>query len=114
MSIYCPFSSDSTCQNDAAVALLGKIFGHDFIQAFVTGNSPAATAPPSGELAPVLFGALGHMGLVAAAFLFLCLIFSSVMHTAQDGEVFGQGSNKGWVVIRFITAVVFLLPPVSL
>lgn len=114
MSIYCPFSSDSTCQNDAAVALLGKIFGHDFIQAFVTGNSPAATAPPSGELAPVLFGALGHMGLVAAAFLFLCLIFSSVMHTAQDGEVFGQGSKKGWVVIRFITAVVFLLPTVSL
>lgn len=114
MSIFCPFASDSTCQNDAAVNLLGDIFGHSFIQAFVTGNSPAAIAPPAGELAPVLFGALGHMALVFAAFLFLCLVFSSVMHTAQDGEVFGQGSKKGWVVIRFVTAVVFLMPTVSL
>ncbi|WP_173912975.1 DotA/TraY family protein [Acinetobacter sp. Marseille-Q1618] len=114
MSIFCPIASDSTCQNDKAVELLGDIFGKTFINAFVNGNSAAATPPPAGDLVPVLFGALGHMALVFAAFLFLVLIFNSVLHTAQDGEVFGQGSKKGTVIIRFVTAVIFLMPTASM
>lgn len=74
MSIFCPSQTDSTCQNDAAIDLLGKIFGDGFIQAFVLGKSAAATAPATGELTPVLFGALGHLALVFAAFLFLFLV----------------------------------------
>ncbi|MDC5278363.1 hypothetical protein OHW85_22775, partial [Acinetobacter baumannii] len=114
MSIFCPFASDANCQNDAAVDLLSKIFGNQFIQSFVLGKSAAGTPPATGELVPVLFGALGHMALVFAAFLFLVLVFTSVLHTAQDGELFGAGSKKAWVVLRFVAAVIFLLPTVSM
>ncbi|RJN71458.1 hypothetical protein D3X68_13790, partial [Acinetobacter baumannii] len=114
MSIFCPSQTDSTCQNDAAIDLLGKIFGDGFIQAFVLGKSAAATAPATGELTPVLFGALGHLALVFAAFLFLFLVFTSVLHTARDGEVFGAGKKKHWVILRILMSGVMILPTTSL
>lgn len=112
MALFC-LENDPQCANDSAVAVLGDIFGSKFINAFVTGGFPSATRPDSTDLAPIILGGLASIAGTLAFVVFFCLIFTSLMRSAQDGEAFGKGSAKSIITFRFIFSIILLSPTAS-
>lgn len=111
-SFYCV--DTASCQSDAAITILGKMYGNGFIQGFLTeGVVASQVRPGSSDLAPVLLGGLADVSVILAMVMFFCLLFTSLITSAQDGEAFGKGSSKVIIVIRFLASMAMLLPTAS-
>lgn len=108
-SMYCV----TDCSNDAAVKFLGRVFGEDFIQSYITGGIPALTAPGVGELAPVIFGGIAQIAMLFGVLLFALIMTFGLITSAQDGEVFGEGSKKVFILGRIIFSIILLVPTLS-
>ncbi|HFG7030453.1 TPA: DotA/TraY family protein [Acinetobacter baumannii] len=113
MSIYCQIQSNPDCTNDQAIHMLGSIFGHRFIDAFISGGSPANAAPEMGTIAPALMGGISSIAFSLAVVLASALLLTALLNSAQDGEAFGKGSTKATIVMRFLFSWLMLLPTTS-
>lgn len=112
MSFFCIDSA--ACQNDAAITILSKMYGNGFIQGFLTEGVVASQVQPgASDLAPVLLGGLASVAMTLAMVMFFCLLFTSLINSAQDGEAFGKGSSKVIIVVRFLASMAMLLPTAS-
>lgn len=111
MSLFC-LASDPQCENDSAIDVLSNIYGYDFIHAFFTsGSYPAEIAPTS--IAPIILGGLANVAGMLAIVVFICLILTSLLNSAQDGEAFGKGSAKSVIFLRFLFSFSLLFPTAS-
>ena len=113
MSIYCQIASNPDCSNDQAITMLGSIFGKNFIDAFISGSSPANAQPEAGTLAPVLMGGIASIAFSLSIVIASCLLLTALLNSAQDGEAFGAGSSKATIVMRFLFSWLMLLPTPS-
>lgn len=115
MSIYCQIASNSNsgCDNDYAITMLGSIFGKNFIDAFISGSSPANAIAQPGNLAPALMGGISSIAFSLAIVVASCLLLTALLNSAQDGEAFGSGSSKATIVMRFLFSWLMLLPTPS-
>jgi conjugal transfer/type IV secretion protein DotA/TraY len=93
--------------------MLGSIFGKNFIDAFISGASPANAQAQPGNLAPVLMGGISSIAFSLAIVIASCLLLTALLNSAQDGEAFGSGSSKATIVMRFLFSWLMLLPTPS-
>lgn len=111
MSLFC-LASDPQCENDSAIDVLSNIYGYDFIHSFFTsGSFPAEVAPTT--IAPIILGGLANIAGMLAIVVFICLILTSLLNSAQDGEAFGKGSAKAVIFLRFLFSFSLLFPTAS-
>lgn len=112
MSLFCQ-STNPNCDGDQAVAMLSSIFGSDFINAFINLTGPAATASSTGTLTNIVVGGVGSVAFSLIFFAAVAVGFNALLKSAQDGEVFGEGSKKQTIVARVLYSIIMLLPTVS-
>lgn len=111
MSLFC-LASDPQCENDSAIDVLSNTYGYDFIHSFFTnGTYPAEVVPTS--IAPIILGGIASVAGMLAIVVFICLILTSLINSAQDGEAFGKGSAKSIIFLRFLFSFVMLFPTAS-
>lgn len=112
MSLFCLASDDKPCENDTAIDVLSQIYGSDFIHAYFTsGSTPSEVIP--GSIAPVILGGLATVAGMLAIVVFISLMLTSLVNSAQDGEAFGKGSAKSIIILRFLFSFVMLFPTAS-
>lgn len=112
MSLFCLASDSRPCENDTAIDVLSQIYGRDFIHAYFTsGPSPSEIVP--GSIAPVILGGLATVAGMLAIVVFISLMLTSLINSAQDGEAFGKGSAKSIIILRFLFSFVMLFPTAS-
>ena len=97
-------------QNDIAFSMLDQIFGIPNLYGTIYDPAVTGAIPPFTVALQSTFSYYNLAMSIVAAFLVVYFLFVVLVETVQDGTPFGQRFQSGYVPLRLIIALAFLVP----
>ena len=116
MSFACPSSSDATCSQDSAVNILRKIFGDDYVNAFLMQGSqnPALVGDPNTVMS-IASSYVASLSITAAILIIVFNTYKWFAESSYDGEAVGLSERSGLLGFfgRPVFSLIMLAPTAS-
>jgi len=108
---FSPCPTEGGACSDASVSILTELFG-SAVHKLATGQDLEGVSAATNTIASML-SVFNSSIMLVAGFLMTAITFSSVMNTANDGEIMGKNWSTPYTVMRMIAGCGALMPTAS-
>lgn len=115
-SFICPNDTkNDSCDSDIAVTLLKRVFGDDFITAFIKSGEHPALVKTADTVIGSALQVLGGTAITVALLIVIIAVYRGIAHSANDGEAVGLSDRGGMMGLlgRPLFSLAMLAPTAS-